>query len=295
MIPPTSLDRPFELLYTEPVAAPSLPASYRALYPGDWPMQTRSDRPYIYTNFAASRDGRISFNEPNATDASHVTKSDPHDRWLMGLLRVRSHAILVGDNTVRLEPGHIWTPEFIYPPEAEAFTDLRRAEGYSPMPKLVILSFDASLRFSEERFQKPELHVILATTEQGAAHATAVDLVGQCSAHLDILTLGDGAVDLQRMVRILYSDYGIRHLLCEGGARVFANLLDAGLVDEEFVTYCPTFVGRSAERFRPSYTEGVAWMPDTAPYSKPVSIHKAEDYIFLRNRCLYPARNVDSQ
>ena len=291
MIQPTGLDHPFELLYTEPVAAPSLPAAYRALYPGDWPMQSHADRPYIFTNFAPSRDGRISFNEPQAMDASYVTKADPHDRWLMGLLRVRAHAILVGDNTVRLEPGHIWTSAFIYPPEAEAFNDLRRAEGYSPIPKLVILSFDGNLDFSEERFQNPDLHIILATTARGAAHAAAVDLAGQCSAAVDILTLGDESVDLHRLVRQLYSDFGIRNLLCEGGARVFANLLDAGLVDEEFLTYCPTFVGRSPERFRPSYTEGVAWTPDNAPYSQPVSIHKAGDYIFLRTRCLYPARN----
>ncbi|MEZ4612354.1 MAG: hypothetical protein R2838_19295 [Caldilineaceae bacterium] len=31
----------------------------------------------------------------------------------------------------------------------------------------------------------------------------------------------------------------MRRLLCEGGARVFANLLDAHLVDEEFVTLSP--------------------------------------------------------
>jgi len=290
MTSPTGLNAPFDLLYTEPVATPSLPAAYRALYPGDWPMQSHTDRPYIFTNFAPSRDGRISFNEPDATDASFVTKADPHDRWLMGLLRCRCHAIMVGDNTVRLEPGHVWTPEFIYPPEAEAFNHLRRAEGYDPVPKLVILSLDGNLDFSEERFQNPDLHIILATTERGAAHAAGVNLAGQCSARVDILTLGADSVDLHRMARLLYSDFGIRHLLCEGGARVFANLLDAGLVDEEFVTYCPTFVGRSPEKFRPSYTEGVAWTPANAPYSQPVSIHKAGDYIFLRTRCLYPGR-----
>lgn len=32
MIEPTGLDAPFQLLYTEPVASPSLPDAYRALY-----------------------------------------------------------------------------------------------------------------------------------------------------------------------------------------------------------------------------------------------------------------------
>ena len=75
-----------------------------------------------------------------------------------------------------------------------------------------------------------------------------------------------------------------------GGAQVFANLLDLGLVDEEFLTYCPSFVGRSLERCRPSYTKGVAWTPDTAHYSQTVSIHKPGNCIFLPTRCLYPAR-----
>jgi riboflavin biosynthesis pyrimidine reductase len=86
---------------------------------------------------------------------------------------------------------------------------------------------------------------------------------------------------------MLHSDYGIRNLLCEGGARVFANMLDAGLIDEEFVTFCPTFVGRSPDRFRPSYCEGVAWLPETAPYSKPISLHRAGDLLFMRTRCHY--------
>src|SRR5690606_24087799 len=99
--------------------------------------------------------------------------------------------------------------------------------------------------------------------------------------------LGKESADLHRLMSILCSDYGVHNLLCEGGARVFAGLLDAGLVDEEFVTWCPTFVGRSPQRFRPSYTEGVAWMPDTAPYSRPISLHKAGDYLFMHTRCEY--------
>jgi hypothetical protein len=64
-------------------------------------------------------------------------------------------------------------------------------------------------------------------------------------------------------------------------------LLNLGLVDEEFVTWCPAFVGRSPERQRPSYTEGVAWLPDNAPYSKPLSLHRGGDCLFLRTRCHY--------
>lgn len=290
------LDAPFGLLFgPDEAALPSLPEPFRAVYPGDWHTRQPGQRPYIYSNFAQSRDGRISFNEPGMQDASHVTKAFPHDRWLMGLLRCRADAILVGDRTVQLETGHVWTAEFIYPPAAPAFAALRRAEGYGPVPKLVILSFSGDLDFAEERFQNPALHILLATTTAGVARAQASGLAQQCAAQVDMLGLGEDAVDLTALARLLRAEYSIRHLLCEGGANVFANLLDAGLIDEEFVTLCPTFVGRSPGQFRPSYTEGVAWLPETAPYSQPLALHRAGDYLFLRTRCRYPNRSQNRQ
>jgi 5-amino-6-(5-phosphoribosylamino)uracil reductase len=284
MTQPQGPGSPYQLLFSDETAeTPSLPEAFRQIYPGDWHVPALQDRPYIYSNFAQSRDGRISFNEPGAESAEPVTKANPHDRWLMGLLRVRADAILVGDVTVNKESGHIWTPEFIYPPDAEAFAALRAVEGYRPVPRLVSLSLDGKVNFDEATFQRNDVHIILATTAKGAAQASDV----QRAATIDVHNLGDLTVDLQRLMRLLRSDYGITNLLCEGGARVFANLLDAGLIDEEFVTYCPTFVGRSPDRFRPSYCEGVAWQPETAPYSKPLSLHRAGDLLFMRTQCQY--------
>ena len=286
MIQPQGPGSPFQLLFNDDVQAePSLPEAYRQLYPGDWHPPVIAGRPYIYSNFAQSRDGRISFNEPGMEDASHVTKANPHDRWLMGLLRACADAVIVGDVTVNKETDHIWTAEFIYPPDAPALADLRRSEGYRPIPLLVILSFDGGLDFNMACFKRADMHIVLATTTRGVANLQGVD----CAATLEVHDLGEDAVDLQRLAQMLHSDYGIRHLLCEGGARVFAAMLDAGLIDEEFVTFCPTFVGRSPDHFRPSYTEGVAWLPDNAPHSQPLSMHRAGDLLFLRTRCRYKA------
>jgi len=283
---PQGPDTPFQLLFSDDSdRPPSLPDAFRQIYPGDWHIPSNPNRPYIYTNVALGRDGRISFSEPDLEAAVHVTKADPHDRWLMALLRMRADAVMIGDVTVRLESDHIWTPEYICPPDAPAFTAQRQAEGYRPIPLLVILSFDGDLYMDAACFQREDHHIVLATTSKGAARAK--DLT--CAATLDILDLGQEAVDLPRLAQILKQDYGINNLLCEGGARVFANMLDAHLVDEEFVTFCPTFVGRSPDQPRPSYCEGVAWMPETAPYSKPISLHRAGDYLFMRTRCHYPA------
>ena len=275
---------PFQLLFDDEESLPaSLPHEFREIYPGDWRIPAVAGRPYTYSNFGMSRDGRISFNEPGKEAAYHVTKGDPHDRWLMGLLRARADAIMCGDTTVRLETDHFWTAEFIFPPEAEAFADLRRSEGHRPIPQLVILSQDGNVDFAAPAFAHPDLHVILATTTRGAAVAAEIKIAAQ----LDIHALGEQVADLTRLCALLLADYGIKNLLCEGGSRVFANMLDQGLIDEEFVTWCPTLVGRGEGQARPSYTEGVGWMPDTAPYSKPLSLHRGGDCIFMRTRCQY--------
>lgn len=292
MIQPTGPDTPFQLLFSdETSAAPSLPESFRSIYPGDWHIPPAKDRPYTYTNFGMSRDGRISYNEPNMEEAHHVTKAAPHDRWLMGLLRMRAEALMIGDTTLRLEKYHFattqevcpWTAQFIWPPDADAFTAYRQAHGMARNPLLIILSMDGNVSLDHPCFRGEDRPIVFATTKRGADKMATLKRPDT----VEIVALGDEAVDLKRLSTLLYAKYGIRQLLCEGGARVFAHMLNNGLVDEEFVTWCPTFVGRAAGRDRPSYTEGVAWMPESAPYSKPLTLHRGGDYLFLRTRCHY--------
>ena len=284
MVQPQGPGTPFQLLFNDEVASyPSLPPEFLQIYPGDWHIPTVAGRPYTYTNFAQARDGRISYNEPNASTGGDVTGFDAHDRWLMGLLRARADAVMSGDATVHIEPEHLWTAEFMCPYDAPALTALRQTEEYAPVPMLVIVSLNGQLNFESACFRHEEGHVLLATTADGAAYTRGAT----CAAKLDVHNLGNSMVDLKRLSAILYSDYGVRNLLCEGGARLFANMLDAGLIDEEFVTFCPNFIGRSSDKFRPSYTEGVAWMPGRAPYSKPLTLHRAGDFLYMRTKVSY--------
>lgn len=292
MTQPNGLDTPFQLLFADqPSAQPSLPDAFRRIYPGDWQVLRPQGRPYIYSNLAISRDGRISYNEPGARDAPHVTKANPHDRWLMGLLRMWADALLIGDTTIRLEKEHFetadticpWTAQFICPGDAAAFAALRDAEGHKPLPILVVLSLDGAIELNAQCFTQSDRQIILATTTSGAENARRLAPPPTVKIH----TFGQDSVDLLHLTQRLYQEYDIQNLLCEGGATVLANMLNAGLIDEEFVTWCPVFVGRNQDHFRPSYTEGIPWMPDQAPYSKPISLHRGGDYLFLRTKCEY--------
>jgi len=273
----------FTVLFDEADGADlSLPDAFQRIYGGDWRPLQPEGRPYVFVNFAISHDGRISFSEPGHMRAGDVTERNPPDRWLMALLRARADAVMVGDATLRVSPDHLWTPERIYPPDAASFAGLRRAEGRRPVPFHVFLSLEGDLAPEAEVFGHSEVHIIVATTERGSEAARRV----RHSGRLDVLDLGRDRADLARLMRILKEGYGVQTLLCEGGARVYGSLLQAGQVDEEFLTICPLIIGnREVGPARPALVEGAAFLPGAAPRVRPISLRRAGDYLFLRARC----------
>ncbi|MEM7800098.1 MAG: dihydrofolate reductase family protein, partial [Chloroflexota bacterium] len=264
-------------------STPQLPQAYLDLYPGDWQIPEIKGRPYVYSDFAISRDGRITYKEDGYVGGSDITQNNRPDLWFMAFLRTRADAIMNGYGTVSLEILHDWTAESLFPDETISFQALRQYFGHPQPPILVILSHDGRINFDGSTMQQPDMRVVLATSKKGAAYAREHAVPCQ----LDIHALGEERADLQHTVDMLYSEYGVRNLLTEGGSTVQAGLLAAGLIDEEFVTWCPSFVGRSEAKFRPSYTEGVAWHPTNTPYSKPISLHRNGDLLYLRTRCEY--------
>lgn len=274
---------PFRCLFDEsPDTGPSLTDELVAVYGAPWRLPARSSRPYVYSNFVVSRDGRVSFAQPGHMSGVDVACFDLHDRWLMALLRSRADAILMGDNTLRIEPHHVWTAEFLWPDDAEAFRAQRRAEGRLPRPVQVFLSLDGDLDVDAAAvFADEASHVVVATTERGAARAAALR---PTAARVDVLALGDRAVDVPELLVRLQADYGIATVLCEGGPRAYGSVLAAGCLDDEFLTLSPTVIGSAPDRPRPSLVEGVAFPVEAHPLSRPLSLHRAGDMLYLRSR-----------
>jgi riboflavin biosynthesis pyrimidine reductase len=145
------------------------------------------------------------------------------------------------------------------------------------------LSFDGKLPQHAKVFQQGELELIVATSSKGYQQAKRLN----CTGKLHVLELGNDKVDLRQFVKTLYQDFGVKTLLCEGGPRVYGAFLAAQLIDEEFLTLSPTVIG-NAESPRPGLVEGVAFMPERYPRSKPISLRRAGDHLFLRSRYSYP-------
>lgn len=262
-----------------------LPEVFRRIYGGDWPLPApESERPYTYVNFVISRDGRVSFAEPGHLGGGDVSRFNAHDQWLMGLLRARCDAVLSGDNTLRLDPSLLLTPDYIFPADAAAFADLRAAEGRQAVPLHIILSLDGALPVAATVFGRPEIPLLIATTTRGVAAARA--LLGD-RANVIVRDFGVERVEPAVLVAALRREYGVRSLLCEGGPRTYGSLLAAGQVDDEFLTLSPVIIGNHPAgngRPRPSLVEGIAFPPDRPPRQRLLAIRRAGDHLFLRSR-----------
>lgn len=274
---------PFDTLVEAPVEAGApLPEPFASIF-GPWTMPVSDDAVYVYSNFIVSRDGRISFSEPGYYSPVSLAVGNDNDPWLMGLLRARADACLIGDSSVRLEPDHVWAPEFIFPAAAEAWAQLRAQEGLHPEILQVFLSADGDLPADCAALQREGGRVVIATTTRGAATATALVATSRATLHVEVF---DGeTVDVPALLERLRTGYGVHRLLCEGGPRVYAGFLAAKAVDDEFFTLSPVVVGGcKGDGDRPSVIEGARFMPGEAPVSTLLSLKRAGELMFLRSR-----------
>jgi riboflavin biosynthesis pyrimidine reductase len=289
---PVGFEPGFVLLFDDaaPGAGRSLPGPFRELYCGDWivPDSPRS-RPHTVVNFVASRDGRISYAEPSQIGGAAVSGGSAADIWLMALLRARCDAVLVGDGTVRAEPDHLWTPEFLGTHDTAAFAWLRSIEGRSPAALHVVCSATGEIDPAWAVVGRDDVHLVIATTTAGAAMARA-RLSGR--PNTEVVDFGAERVDTNALGRWLASERDVAVLLCEGGPGLYGSLLVDGAVDEEFLTLSPRLVGSEASSGtrRPSLVEGVGFDPASAPRSVPISLRRAGEHLMLRSRIVTALR-----
>jgi riboflavin biosynthesis pyrimidine reductase len=110
----------------------------------------------------------------------------------------------------------------------------RERRGLSQDPLLVIVSGRLDIPWDAPVFSDRGARVLIFTTADTQAPETVAEV--RVVRH-------DGKVDLPTALAYLRSKRGVRALLCEGGPRLHAQLIDQGLVDELFVTHAPKLAG----------------------------------------------------
>lgn len=260
----------------------SLAPAFQAIYAGDWRIPCYEDRPYVFTNFVCSHDGRIAFNLPDSTSVD-ISRKNPHDKWLMALLRARADAILIGRPTMDAIQRHRWTPDGVFPADREAFAELRRLEERSETPLVVILTASGELPAQARIFQEKQQAVMIATTQAGAERARK--RLGEAE-HIEYHVSSGDRVDLKQLVSDLFRHYHVRTLLSEAGSTSYAALLEANLIEEEFLTRSPIIVGNPAAPAppRPSLIEGIAFRPEHPPELELLSLRRVGNFLFQRSR-----------
>ncbi len=241
-----------------------LPADLTASYGGDFGLC----RPALYANFVASADGVVAL--PGAFESGGVVSgnSEP-DRFVMGLLRAVADAVLIGAGTFRAGAGGLWHPEAAFPAAQDHFVELRRQLGLRPRPLLVVVTASGHV----DPAQPALADCLIVTTSQGEAR-----LRGKLPSGARIAVLDAQPFPCRPLLGLL-RDQGLQVVLTEGGPSLVSQLIDAGLLDELFLTTSPRLFGRQSGDGRKSLIEGF----DLAGRSLHLlSVRRHESHLFLR-------------
>ena len=264
---------------------PALPAGLRDLYDGDLHFPASSaGRPFVIANFVSTLDGVVSYQIKGRAGGSTISGSDPADRFIMGLLRASADAVIVGARTVQdVGPECLWLPEHTYPDAKHLYREYRANVLHKPeYPLLVVVSGSGKLELERAIFHTPEMRAVVITTSAGwdaLARAGATKLP---SVEIHVLDASCGTIDPLAILRLLYTQLGIRRLLHEGGPTLFGQFLKAEAVNELFLTLSPQIAGRGSATIRPALVQGTEFMPDYAPWFQLLSVKQRAEYLYLR-------------
>jgi riboflavin biosynthesis pyrimidine reductase len=262
---------PLDLLF-EKDGLPSydIPKGLERLYGGRLGFEV----PRLYANFVSSLDGVVAL-QGEKHSSQMISGESEADRFVMGLLRACADAVLIGAGTLRAAPGSLWTPAYIYPNAAAEFAELRRDLGRSDEPRLVLLTARGEM---DPHHPALEAGALVLTTSLGAT-----ELGSRLSASSTVVVLGEGgAIDLVDVIATVRGE-GHEVVLSEGGPTVIAGLLQAGLLNELFLTLSPILAGRSDVRGRPGLVEGIELLPSQSIPGDLLSIRKHGSHLFLRH------------
>lgn len=191
-------------------------------YPAD------PDRPCLRTNFVASADGAASAAGLSAGLGSAA------DRRVFGLLRELAEVIVVGAGTAR----------------TENYRGARRPSRVTGAPPpIAVVTASGDLDPGAPLFTDTAVAPLVVTGQ--ACPSANRDRLRAAGA--EVVVLGEQRVSPAGLLAALH-ERGLRRVLCEGGPRLFGDLIAADVVDELCLTISPILTGGDARRI----ADGVA-------------------------------------
>jgi 5-amino-6-(5-phosphoribosylamino)uracil reductase len=145
--------------------------------------------------------------------------------------RALGDAVMIGHNSLKRDNVRLGLPQ-------EELREARIKRGQPPYPLRVIVSNEGKIDHRLKIFQSDiSPIVIFSTTSMPRKYRCA--LLEKATLHLS----KSRRVDLPQMLQTLRTEYKVRIVACEGGARLFRSLLEQGLVDQLNLTIAPYLFG----------------------------------------------------
>lgn len=200
--------------------SPTLPAYAHLEFP-----EPPADRPYVLVNMVMSADGKI------VVEGTEQGLGSPADQALMKALRSHADAVLNGAETLRRSGS---TPT----PGDGDMAALREARGLPRSPLGVIVTASGAVPLDASFFTSRDFEAVVFVLESTPGdRREALAATGR-----EVVVLPDEGTATE-LLGVLRKRFGVRLLLCEGGALLNGALFDAGAVDEYFVTVGALIVG----------------------------------------------------
>jgi riboflavin-specific deaminase-like protein len=184
-------------------------------------------RPFITASFAQSLDGKLAAFERDGTGTttSNYPLSGQESLLLTHAIRSVHDGIVVGGRTLLIDNpqlnNRLW------------------GDSKEKQPRPIVL--DTHLRYIRELGDSKRVENLIACCSEEAAASfeslpPSVQIVScKCSP--------DGRLDLNDVLSQLYTRFGIKSIMVEGGAAVLSSFFSAGLVDHICITIAPKLLG----------------------------------------------------
>lgn len=228
------------------------------------------ERPTTVLTMIATLDGKAVVGGPASTWA--IGTEDDHR--LFKQIQRNCDAVIAGAGVMREDdiPYPRITPE-------EAARRTRR--GLRPRPLWVIVSRSGRLSPDLRLFRADPADTLLVTTEKADPQALAA-LAGRTRVRV----CGAETLDVPALMTALRREHGVRRLNSIGGPHLNGDMLEAGVIDELFLTLAPKIQNG---RHGVTLFEGAPFPPERLANATLVSLYRSGDELYLRYRLNSPS------
>lgn len=256
-----------------------LPDELNVLY-GRLRLPEAGPRPRVIANFVMSLDGVVSLGIPGTTDGDAISGGDKHDSMVMGLLRSVADAVIIGAGTLSHSPGHLWTPEYVFPALEGSYRDLRSRLGKQRWPVCAVVTARGELDPDLAVINEGNAALLIITTPEGEKRLSRKKM----PSHVQVVTAGGGdRLSVREILdAVRQAIPGAETFLVEGGPRLIGQFVDGGELDELFLTLSPRLAGRDGHSERLGLISGVRFLPERVVAGRLNGIRKSGSHLFLR-------------